>query len=318
MRARNFGSAWEALAPAKLNLYLHVAGRRPDGFHEVETLMAPVRIYDRLRWTPPAPGEEPRQFSLCYDASTPPAYQAAAPPDDRNLVVRAAQALARAAGVKPWGRMTLAKRIPPAAGMGGGSSDAAAALVLANEAWGIHYPYARLAELAATLGSDVPFFLVGQSAVCRGRGERVEPVRDMPRLDVVVVKPPFGLSTAEVYRALDSLGECSPARPGVLVKSAQMPAALMGATTGGRWRWRPAALAGIPLGNGLQAAAASLCDWFERIGAVFDRLSCLGHQMTGSGSAYFGVMRSARDAQRAAGMLSSRNLGTVFAAATCR
>src|SRR5262245_51104043 len=89
MRARKLGSAWETLAPAKLNLYLDVLGRRPDGFHEVETLMAPVRIYDQLRWEPTASGA-PSPFELRYYPSTPAAYQAAAPADHRNLVHRAA------------------------------------------------------------------------------------------------------------------------------------------------------------------------------------------------------------------------------------
>src|SRR5262245_18805403 len=127
MLVRQLGPAWEALAPAKLNLYLDVLGRRPDGFHEVETLMAPIRLYDRLRWEPGEIGKR-SPFAFAYAPSTPADFQAAAPPDRENLVVRAAEALGRTAGVEPWGRMTLAKRIPLQAGLGGGSSDAAATL----------------------------------------------------------------------------------------------------------------------------------------------------------------------------------------------
>jgi 4-diphosphocytidyl-2-C-methyl-D-erythritol kinase len=308
MRARKFGSAWETLAPAKLNLYLDVLGRRPDGFHEVETLMAPVRIYDRLRWTPSA-GGEPASFWLQYDPATPAAYQAAAPADHRNLVYRAAGALGRAAGIEPWGRFTLTKRIPPQAGLGGGSSDAAAALVLANAAWDVHYPPHRLAEIAAELGSDVPFFLAGQSAVGRGRGEQIEPIAAAPRLDVVIVKPPTSLATAAVY---DSLG-AGPVSELQRRDSAGRVAELLGLLRAGAL-----GKAGRQMTNGLQQAAAGLCEWIERIGAAFSRLSCHGHLMTGSGSAYFGVMRSARHARRAAGILSSKDLGTVFATATCR
>jgi 4-diphosphocytidyl-2-C-methyl-D-erythritol kinase len=308
MRARKFGSAWETLAPAKLNLYLEVLGRRPDGFHEVETLMAPVRIYDRLRWTPPS-GAESGAFELRYDPSTPAADQAAAPADHRNLIHRAAFALGRAAGIEPWGQFTLTKRIPPQAGLGGGSSDAAAALVLANAAWDVHYPQKRLAEIAAELGSDVPFFLWGQSAICRGRGEEIEPIAAAPRLDVVVVKPPAGLGTAAVY---DSLGAGPVSELQRRDSAGRLAALLADLRTGALGK------AGRQMTNGLQQAAAGFCEWIGRIGAAFGRLSCHGHLMTGSGSAYFGVMRSARHARRAAGMLSSRNLGTVFATATCR
>jgi 4-diphosphocytidyl-2-C-methyl-D-erythritol kinase len=307
MRARKFGSAWETLAPAKLNLYLDVLGRRPDGFHEVETLMAPVRIFDRLRWTP-ADSDAPA-FSLRYDPSTPAAYQTAAPADSGNLVHRAAMALAHAAGIEPGGQFTLAKRIPPQAGLGGGSSDAAAALVLANAVWGIHYPLSRLADMAAGLGCDVPFFLAGRSAVCRGRGERIEPLVAAPRLDVVVVKPPNGLNTAAVYQSLGAEPVSELQRRSSSGRLADLVAELRLGALGRAAR---------QMTNGLQQAAAGLCEWIERIGAAFDRLSCHGHLMTGSGSAYFGVMRSARHARRAAGMLSSRNLGTVFATSTCR
>jgi 4-diphosphocytidyl-2-C-methyl-D-erythritol kinase len=303
-----FGSTWEALAPAKLNLYLEVLGRRRDGFHEVETLMAPIHIYDRLRWTPPD-ANEPHDFGLRYDPWTPAAYQVAAPADETNLAYRAALGLAEAAGIEPWGRMTLAKRIPPQAGLGGGSSDAAASLLVANAAWNIRYPRSRLVEIAAKLGSDVPFFLAGQSAICRGRGEVVEPLPAPPRLDVVIVKPPTGLNTAAVYQALgaESVSELQ-----VRDSAGRLSSLVADLRRGALAR------AGRQMTNRLQRAAEGLCEWIERIGAAFDRLSCHGHLMTGSGSAYFGVMRSARHARRAAGILSSSHLGTVFAAATCR
>src|SRR3954466_7122588 len=138
MYARKIGAAWEVFAPAKLNLYLEVLGRRDDGFHELETLMAPIRLYDRLEWRPAEP-DNPVGFTLQFDPSTPKNLQLAAPADQRNLVWRAADLLARSAGVAASGTFTLTKRIPAQAGLGGGSSDAAAALVVANSAWGINY-----------------------------------------------------------------------------------------------------------------------------------------------------------------------------------
>lgn len=308
MVARRIGSAWEVLAPAKLNLYLEVLGRRPDGFHEVETLMAPIRLYDQLRWDPAAAGANPA-FTLRYDNSTPANYRAAAPPDERNLVVRAVQSLAQSAGCTATGRVTLLKRIPPQAGMGGGSSDAAAALVLANAAWNLNYPLSRLATLAAQVGSDVPFFLAGQSAICRGRGEQVELAPAIPRLNVVVVKPPVGISTAAAFGAL-----AAPPDSGVAAEESgrRLDALLSDLRRGAL------AKAGRAMTNRLQGAATGLCSWLEEIGAVFDGLSCYGRQMTGSGSAWFGVMRSARHARWAAGVLSSRSLGSVLATSTRR
>jgi 4-diphosphocytidyl-2-C-methyl-D-erythritol kinase len=308
MYARRKGDAWEALAPAKLNLHLDVLGKRADGFHELETLLAPIRLYDHLGWTPrDANGET--SFSLAYHPTTPASLSALAPADERNLVWRAVHRLAEIAGCEPHGAMTLTKRIPIQAGLGGGSSDAAAALVLANQAWGLDYPLDRLSDLAAELGSDVPFFLAGQSAVCRGRGERVEPVGDMPRLNVVVCVPRQGVSTADCFRVLNA-----PAwEPGAAEPSRGRIAELLAGLRRGALA---AALQRIS--NSLQSPALSLCPPIERVGAAFAALGCYAHQLTGSGSAYFGVLRSARHARRAASILSAANLGSVFATATCR
>lgn len=308
MWVRRIGAAWEAYAPAKLNLYLEVLGRRDDGFHELETLMAPIRLYDHLRWRLPAPGET-QGFSLVYDPSTAAEFQALAPPNDQNLVWRAAELLARTAGVRATGQVSLTKRIPTQAGLGGGSSDAAAMLVLANAAWKLNYPRSRLAELAGQLGSDAPFFLADQSAVCRGRGERVEPVAGVPRLHLVVAKPPVGVSTAEAF---DSL-QAERVTESKVQDSHRRLEALVDALRGGSL-----AAAGRRMVNSLQPAAASLCEWINRLRHAFRSLGCYGHLMTGSGSAYFGIMRSARQARCAAAVLSSRNLGTVVTSASFR
>jgi 4-diphosphocytidyl-2-C-methyl-D-erythritol kinase len=306
MYARRTGDAWEALAPAKLNLYLDVLGRRADGFHELETLLTPIRLYDRLSWSPRGI-DGSSEFSFGYDSASPAWLTELAPADERNLVWRAVDLIGATAGCRPYGSFVLDKRIPIQAGLGGGSSDAAAALVLANAAWGIDYPLSKLSELAAQLGSDVPFFLAGQSAICRGRGERVEPVAAMPRLNVVVCAPPDGVSTAECFRQLgasDWSGESLRSSGlGELVKRLQR-----GTIAAGLQRIR----------NSLQLPALTLCPAIERIGAAFAALGCYAHQLTGSGSAYFGVLRSARQARRAASILAAANLGTVFATATCR
>lgn len=302
------GEAWEVLAPAKLNLYLEVLGRRDDGFHDLETLMAPIRLYDRLEWRPPGAGI-PAGFSLRYDGSTSPAVQAAAPADRRNLVWRAAELLAQAAGVEPTGQITLTKRIPVQSGLGGGSSDAAAALVLLNAAWGVHFSHTDLSRLAAQLGSDVPFFLASRSSVCRGRGEIVSPVASFPRLDVVVVVPRVGVSTAAAFQALAAPLSTEAAARNSCWRLSQLL---------GKLQFGSVAAAGQWMSNRLQAAAVQLCPGISRVGTHFASTSCYAHLLTGSGSAYFGVMRSARHARRVAAQITSANLGIVFASATCR
>jgi 4-diphosphocytidyl-2-C-methyl-D-erythritol kinase len=294
MRARRSGLAWEIHAPAKLNLYLDILGRRDDGFHELETLMTPVRIFDRLRWTPPDPSQ-PQPFALGYDPATPMELQRAAAADRNNLAWRAFDLLGRVAGIEPTGRVALFKRIPIQAGMGGASSDAAAALTLANAAWGIRYSPARLAELGAELGSDVPFFFAGGAAICRGRGERVAAVGGLPQLNVVVAKPPTGVSTPAAFAALNaplvSTGAArdSQARLETLVDSLRSGAL---------------ARASRLMVNRLEAAAVKLNPWIERLQQAFAGCSTAGRLMTGSGSAYFGIMRSARQARRVARQLS--------------
>jgi 4-diphosphocytidyl-2-C-methyl-D-erythritol kinase len=223
-----------------------------------------------------------------------------------NLVVRALELL-RERSKCPWGaRVELVKRIPVAAGLGGGSSDAAAALMLANRAWRLHWPRQRLSELAAEIGSDVPFFLSGGAAICRGRGERVERLPGARALDFVIVHPPDRLSTAAVYQAHDALEQtASPLDAGQLMRVARSFREL-----------GPAELA-RRMHNGLEAAAARLSPWVARLRAAFEQLDCLAHQLSGSGPAYFGVCRHARHARRLASILRTRQLGFVYVTRSC-
>src|SRR5262249_7778087 len=122
------------------------------------------------------------------------------PQGEENLAVRAVRLLAGAAGIDHGSKLRLIKRIPAGAGLGGGSSDSAAALLAANLAWGLDWPISRLADIAAQIGSDVPFFLYSRPSVCTGRGEKIEPVFGIAKLDFVIVSPPEGLSTAAVSK----------------------------------------------------------------------------------------------------------------------
>jgi 4-diphosphocytidyl-2-C-methyl-D-erythritol kinase len=175
-----------ALAPAKINRELRVGRRGPDGYHEVFSRMVSIDLADRLL-VERCPGLE---FS-CDDP--------AVPLGEENLVVRAARALAGAAGIEPAARIRLEKRVPMGGGLGGGSADAAVALRVLARLWELDVSEGRFAEIAASLGSDVPFFLSGGQADVRGRGEIVTPVADAPPTALLLVVPPFRISTRDVY-----------------------------------------------------------------------------------------------------------------------
>jgi len=315
VQVRRLGDGVEVVAPAKLNLFFEVLAKRPDGFHEIETLMAPLDIYDTvlLRDIPLAFAENPKgpvvlecawaaglrkQFTSDGADGRGTSDLEELPKGNDNIAVRAIELLRRRSGIDRGAAIRLTKRIPSAAGMGGGSSDAAAALVAANVAWKLGWSIERLGELAAQLGSDVPFFLYSCPAVCRGRGERIEPVARFGTLHVVVVRPPEGLSTAAVYKAC---------RPSVAPRKVEP---LLDALRDGDARQL-----GRRMHNALQPASRGLSPWIDRLETEFARMDCLASQMSGSGTSYFGVCRSARHALAIAGRLRSRRLGRVFTAA---
>ena len=178
----------EFLAPAKINLSLRVLGRRADGFHDLESLMCPVSVFDTLDVTRRAEGG--LEF-VCDDATL--------PVGDDNLVVRAARLFCGARGIEPCVSIKLTKRIPHGAGLGGGSSDAATTLLALDRLFETRLSRDALAAMAADLGSDIPFFIYQSAAVIRGRGERVEPVAFPHALPLLLIKPPFGVPTPWAY-----------------------------------------------------------------------------------------------------------------------
>ena len=272
-------------APAKLNLTLDVLGKRSDGFHELESLMVTVGRYDTLTF---APAE---RFSLTVTGA------AGVPSDGRNLVHRAAHALAAAAGVEPHAAVVLHKRIPHEAGLGGGSSDAAAALAGLNELWDLGFGWDRLTEIAAELGSDVPFFLAGAAAgVVRGRGERVEPIAAGSPRWAVIAKPPVGLSTAGVFAAWG--GRASRRATGGAVEAFRR--------RGGRL--------GAALSNDLDAPAAELEPALAAERDAFARLGLTRSCLSGSGTSRFALCPSAAAARRAAASLARLRPGPAWAA----
>ena len=176
-------------APAKVNLSFEIKGRRADGFHEIETLMAPISLADRL--TIGRAGDNDRIDFSCDDPSL--------PAGDDNLVVRAAKLFRERTGVGGGIRIALEKKIPHGAGLGGGSSDAASTLLGLNNLLETKLSSAELMTLAAELGSDVPFFIAQSAAVCRGRGELVMPTSLEANFDLLLLKPDFGVPTPSAY-----------------------------------------------------------------------------------------------------------------------
>ncbi len=259
-------------APAKVNLHLEVLARRPDGYHAIETLMVTAGLFDTLvlRDDPGGP-----LALTCSDPSL------STGPD--NLVMRAARLLQERAAPARGCRMRLVKRIPMAAGLAGGSSDAAATLAGLNELWKLGLTTDELARLGAELGSDVPFFFHGPAAWCTGRGEVVTPVPVGGRFELVLLCPPFGMPTAHVYRHVTV-----PAR-------AEDGSAIREALARG-----DVGEMGRHLFNRLQPAAEHLD---RRIGEYYKRLAGLapaGQQMSGSGSSLFALCRSSAEAERVA------------------
>jgi 4-diphosphocytidyl-2-C-methyl-D-erythritol kinase len=266
----------EKQSPCKINLLLNILGKRPDGFHDLETVMHPVALFDTLAFTRGGQAIE----LTCSNPGL--------PTDGTNLVFRAAKAFLDACSIKEGVRIRLEKRIPMAAGLGGGSANAAVTLLALNELFGQPSEPKRVEQLAAALGSDVPFFLQKKPALATGRGERIQALEPFPALRsaaFLVIHPGFGIPTAWAYQSL-----------------AKFPEAING--TAGRAQKLVDALetgdlpsAGRQLYNSLEAPALKkyplLClfqDFLRRNGAV-------GTLMSGSGSSTFAIAQSAEAAR---------------------
>lgn len=247
-------------APAKLNLDLRVLGRRDDGFHEIDTLMVKLPgLADTLGFS------QSDGLSLaCDDASLPTGAD--------NLVIKAARAYETAAGVECKFAITLQKAIPHGAGLGGGSSDAAATLLGLDRLHDGMLGSERLQEIAAGIGSDVPFFITAGAARCRGRGEKIESSATTPQLRVLLLKPAFAVETPDAYRRWQESREL----PGI--------------------DYQPQGVDGLELVNDLERPVfakhrflAELKQW------LLNREECVAALLAGSGSTMFAVLREGAD-----------------------
>lgn len=258
-------------APAKVNLFLRVLGTRPDGYHELETLILPISLADRLEVHADADPSF-RTLSISLDVTGEDALIRDVPRDETNLVVRAGLALADRTAVRGFADIALDKRIPSAAGLGGGSSDAAAALRALNELWGCGLDDPALREVGGSIGSDVPALMMGGPALARGRGERVEAVA-VRALSLLVVTFPFGVSTPDAFRWWDEAGGPAGPDPEPVLEAARSGGELAGS-----------------LFNDLEAPVARRHPEIAEAKRLLLAGGALGAVMSGSGPTVFGVL----------------------------
>ncbi len=275
-------------SPAKINWYLRVLGRRPDGYHDIETVFQSLDLHDELEFHP-VPGGECTITGMPGDV-----------PLERNLVWRAWEALRRRWPERVGGvDVVVRKRIPMGGGLGGGSSNAATALRAVVRTFDLRVAEADLHAIAVSLGSDVPFFLVGGCAVGRGRGETLEPVEPMPPLELVLLFPEESVSTAEAYRVLGGME-----RPGPVCQVADFLQALRSGD--------PERIA-ASVHNDFERVVADR-PWYRHARDVLERAGCSRAFLTGSGSTVVGVPRKEKTAREIAIIVQESNGARVVVA----
>jgi len=276
---------------AKINLTLRVRGRRADGYHEIETVLQTVTLRDRLTFR----ALDSQDIELACDAPDIPA-------DETNLVHRAAVALRERFRVRRGARVLIEKRIPAGGGLGGGSSNAAVALVALARLWEIETDAGELSALGASLGSDVPFFLSGGTALGAGRGERISPLPDAPPAHLLVVSPPVKVPTAEAYKLLSA--------PALTKIGA---AVNFYVSREGADFTRPLREA---LTNDFEPAVFRHFPEIERARGALIRAGAQAAMLSGSGSSVFGIFDSRERAESAQEILRGEPAGRVFACET--
>lgn len=266
----------EKQSPCKVNLLLNILGKRADGFHELETVMHPVNLCDTLRFEKAANGVQ----LTCSDATL--------PTDSRNLVHRAATSFLAASGIKDGIKIHLEKKIPMAAGLGGGSGNAAITLVGLNELFGAPLSTAKLTELAAALGSDIPFFLQDKPGLGTGRGEEIQSLESFPAMRgaaFFLIHPGFGISTPWAYQNLARFPESLNGRAG---RAAQLIAKLLSDDL---------RVAGKDFYNSLEAPALEKYPLLVLFQEFLRANGAAATLMSGSGSTTFAVVEEMRDAE---------------------
>jgi 4-diphosphocytidyl-2-C-methyl-D-erythritol kinase len=268
-------------APAKLNLYLKITGQRADGYHELVSLMVPVALFDELKISRAENGLD----VVCKGRKLPTGQD--------NLVYRAALSFFKATGIKEGANIELIKNIPVSAGLGGGSSDAAATLTGLNRLWGNPLSKEELERLAFSLGADVPFFLLKKPAIARGIGEILQPLNNLPIFWYVIMSPRLAVSTSWAYKQI-KLKLTEKEKKDIISNSENVTF-------------------NVPdmLSNDLEKVTLGKYSFLCQIKDSLIQLGALGALMTGSGPSLFGLFRSAKKAHKAGNFLSSYG-GDVF------
>ncbi|MSR64423.1 MAG: 4-(cytidine 5'-diphospho)-2-C-methyl-D-erythritol kinase [Verrucomicrobiae bacterium] len=274
-------------SPAKVNLYLKILGKRPDGFHELETVMAALTLADEMRY-------ESRVSRITLECNAP-----GVPTDDTNLVIRAAKLLQAKTGTQHGAHIVLQKRTPVGGGMGGGSSNGATTLAALNKLWTLNLSLAELRSLAAQLGSDVPFFLQPSVAICRGRGEIIEPLPTgqfaaLKGLAVVLLNPGFGVPTPWAYQAYA-------ARGGAEAEPKQSVQPLLHSLSKGN-----ASQVAAQLYNSLEAPVFNKYPILEIFKRSLVEAGAVGAMMSGSGATVFGLCESEETANAVSGKVAAK------------
>lgn len=275
----------EMLSPAKINLFLQIKGKRADGYHDIHSLFCPVSLYDRVSVRPVAGGTS----VSCPHPDV--------PEDETNLACRAAALFFQDRKIDSGAKITLDKKIPVAAGLGGGSSNAAAVMKALNRHFGSPLDSGGLMALGASLGADVPFFILGKPALASGIGTELSPYTRLKPLQILLVNPGIALSTAEVYKNFD-----------------------FGLTKGEKkfinFDFDMDFDADTHLRNDLESVAVSRCDDIDRIKEALLNHGAIGASMSGSGPTVFGIFQDIETARAAKHGLSEHAGWKVFLAKT--
>jgi 4-diphosphocytidyl-2-C-methyl-D-erythritol kinase len=273
-------------APAKINLFLEILGKRNDGYCEIETVMQEIDLVDNLQFEEIQEGVKLK----CNDKNI--------PSDENNLVCKAANLILNECGIKKGVLISLEKNIPVGAGLGGGSSDAAATLKALNLLWKIGLNDAELMEFAAKLGSDIPFFIKGKTALCSGRGEKITPIEVKSEMNYLVIFPHINISTATIYRNLKIDLTKKIIDVSFFLNALKYPK-----------------VAGISklLFNRLEEVIFVTYPDLLDVKKALDHFDFCGLSVSGSGSAFFGLCRDRQQAKAIKSKIELSSIGNVFA-----
>lgn len=273
-------------APAKINLFLEILGKRDDGYHEIETVMQEIDLVDNLQFEEIREGVKLK----CNNKNI--------PSDENNLVCKAANLIVNECGIKKGVLISLEKNIPVGAGLGGGSSDAATTLKALNSLWKIGLSDVDLMEFAARLGSDIPFFIKGKTALCSGRGENITPIEVKIEMNYLIIFPHINISTTTIYRNLKI----------DLTKKRKDVSFFLNAL-----KYSKVADISKLLFNRLEEVIFATYPDLLRVKSSLEHFDFCGLSVSGSGSAFFGLCNDRRQAEAIKGKVEISGIGNVFA-----